>query len=256
MGSSNLPISTDFEFKYYLYDEIKQFLENLKSNYPNLIQIEEIGETYEGRTMLVAKITNFDKPDSEKPAYYVEGNIHAGEVTGSVVSQYIIHYLCTQYGKQSEITSLLDKFVFYVVPRISIDGAERYLTTPHSLRSSTRYWPYPEKLPGFHREDINNDGEILMMRMQDPLGDWKASELDPRIMDKRGIDEYGEGPYYRLFPEGTLHEWEEGEPIMMTRPPEGLDLNRNNPSGPWAQEFKQQGAGPFPLSEPETRAIA
>ena len=84
----------------------------------------------------------------------------------------------------------MDKFAVYVVPRISIDGAERYLTTPHSLRSSTRYWPYAEKLPGFHREDVNNDGEILMMRKEDPLGDWKVSKLDPRIMDKRGIDEF------------------------------------------------------------------
>lgn len=154
MGSENLPISTDFEFKYYLYDEIKQFLDNLTSKFPNLIHVEEIGKTYEGRTMYCAKITNFDKSDTEKPAYYVEGNIHAGEVTGSTVSLYIIHYLCTQYGKYDDITSLLDKYAIYVVPRISIDGAERYLTTPHNLRSSTRYWPYPEKLPGFHSEDL------------------------------------------------------------------------------------------------------
>jgi hypothetical protein len=94
------------------------------------------------------------------------------------------------------------------------------------------------------------------MRVQDELGDWKISNKDPRLMLKRTATEFDEGPYYRLYPEGMLHEWNEGDPILMARSTEGLDLNRNNPSGPWAQEFTQEGAGPFPLSESETRAIA
>jgi hypothetical protein len=35
---------------------------------------------------------------------------------------------------------------------------------------------------------------------------------------------------------------------------EGLDLNRNFPAG-WRQEFEQLGAGPYPTSEPEVRAV-
>ncbi len=160
-----------------------------------------------------------------------------------------------QYGKNEDITELLDKFTFYIIPRITADGAERYLTTPNMLRSSTRPWPYPDKLPGFHSEDINGDGEILLMRKEDPLGDWIISGDDPRLMIKRDIEDFGKGPYFRLFPEATLHEWNKDDPILTTTPLEGLDLNRNNPSH-WVQEFKQSGAGPFPLSEPETRAIA
>jgi hypothetical protein len=36
--------------------------------------------------------------------------------------------------------------------------------------------------------------------------------------------------------------------------PEGLDLNRNFPAG-WRQEFEQLGAGDYPASEPEVRAV-
>jgi hypothetical protein len=35
---------------------------------------------------------------------------------------------------------------------------------------------------------------------------------------------------------------------------QGLDLNRNFPSS-WRQEFEQLGAGPYPTSEPEVRAV-
>ena len=43
--------------------------------------------------------------------------------------------------------------------------------------------------------------------------------------------------------------------LRLKKPKHGLDLNRNFPSN-WRQEFEQQGAGPFPTSEPEVRAVA
>ncbi len=256
MNFKELPMDNAFDFKYYKHEEMRELLDKIQKQFPNLVKIEQIGETYEGRAIWVAKITNFETSDKEKSAYYVESNIHAGEVTGSTVSLYIIHYLASNYGKEKIITELLDKLAFYVVPRISADGSEKYLTTAQTLRSSTRFWPFPDKLPGFHREDITGDDEILLMRVQDELGDWKISDKDPRLMLKRDPIETDQGPYYRMYPEGMIHEWNKGDPILMARSTEGLDLNRNNPSGPWDQEFKQDGAGPFPLSEPETRAIA
>jgi len=54
-------------------------------------------------------------------------------------------------------------------------------------------------------------------------------------------------------PEGTLVNYD-GVGIRVNRDKEGLDLNRNFPSG-WRQEFQQVGAGPYPTSEPEVRAI-
>ncbi|MHA2249544.1 MAG: M14 family metallopeptidase [Candidatus Kariarchaeaceae archaeon] len=256
MTLEQLPMAEGFDFKYYKHGEIKTFLEDLTKQYPTLMKLEVIGKTFEGRDIWAVSLTNFELQDgSEKPAYYIDGNIHAGEVSGSTVSLYTIYYLCKKYGQEEVVTSLLDKFTFYIIPRISADGSERYLTTPKSLRSSTRFWPYPEKLPGFHSEDINGDGHIVLMRKEDPLGDWKTSKLDPRILTKRRADETDNGPYYRIFPEGMLEDWNEGDPILLAPPPEGLDLNRNNPVM-WSQEYKQRGAGPFPLSEPETRAVA
>lgn len=255
MEIKNLEKIEGFEFKYYLYSEMDEFLKRMQDSHPNLMKLDEIGKTFEGLTIWSVTLTNQDKPHNEKSAYYIDANIHAGEVTGSTVALYTIYYLLSKYGTNKDITNLMDTFTFYIIPRISADGAERYLTTPNNLRSSTRPWPYPDKLPGFHSEDVNDDGEILLMRKEDPLGDWVISEEDPRLMIKRDIDDFDNGPYYRIFPEATLHEWETDDPIITTSPLEGLDLNRNNPSH-WVQEYKQDGSGPFPLSEPETRAIA
>ena len=57
----------------------------------------------------------------------------------------------------------------------------------------------------------------------------------------------------RVLPEGTLTNWD-GLKITGNPDREGLDLNRNFPAG-WRQEFEQVGAGPYPTSEPEVRAM-
>jgi hypothetical protein len=61
------------------------------------------------------------------------------------------------------------------------------------------------------------------------------------------------GEYFRVIPEGTIKAWD-GVRVTVNRDREGLDLNRNFPSL-WRQEFEQLGAGPYPTSEPEVRAM-
>ena len=55
------------------------------------------------------------------------------------------------------------------------------------------------------------------------------------------------------MPEGTLKNYD-GLQITLNPDREGLDLNRNFPAY-WRQEFEQVGAGPYPTSEPEVRAM-
>jgi hypothetical protein len=62
------------------------------------------------------------------------------------------------------------------------------------------------------------------------------------------------GQYYRLLPEGRIEDYD-GALIQLQPDKEGLDLNRNF-SVNWRQEYEQEGAGPFPTSESEARALA
>src|ERR1043166_7831363 len=61
------------------------------------------------------------------------------------------------------------------------------------------------------------------------------------------------GQYYRLLPEGKLKNYD-GMMIKVRPNRERLDLNRNFPSR-WRPEADQLGAGPYPTSEPEVRAL-
>jgi murein tripeptide amidase MpaA len=123
---------------------------------------------------------------------------------------------------------------------------------PKYIRSGTRPYPLEDKQDGLHPEDMDGDGRILQMRIPDPTGDWKVSDRDPRLMVKRGPDEEG-GTYYRVFPEGLIENYD-GHIITVAPALEGLDFNRNFP-GAWRPEGEQRGAGDYPGSEPEIRAV-
>jgi murein tripeptide amidase MpaA len=101
-------------------------------------------------------------------------------------------------------------------------------------------------------EDVDGDGRILQMRVEDPNGAWKPHPQEPRLMVRRDPIETG-GTYYRLLPEGLLKNYD-GATIQVRRPKESLDLNRNFPAG-WRTESDQPGAGVYPTSEPEARNL-
>ena len=240
--------------RYLKYDEIVHFLRECERDYPDLVELESIGKSYEGRDIWACVLTQKRTgKHQEKPAIYVDGNHHAGEVTGSAVCLYTIEYLLENYTTDPEVKELLDTRVFYIVPRVSPDGAELYLTTPYMLRSSVRPYPDEDLGDGLVPEDIDGNGLILQMRWEDPLGQWKVSEKDPRVMVRRKPGDSG-GKYYRMVTEGIFRGWD-GVEIKQAKPKYGLDLNRNYP-GSWRAANQQTGPGPFPLSEPETRAVA
>lgn len=239
---------------YYNYAQLTDRLAHLAAGNPNIMALEILGKSHEGRDIPLVVLTNrATGPDTEKPAFWIDANIHATELAASMAALYFVNKVVEGYGSDPKITRILDEQAVYVVPRLNPDGAELALADrPKYVRSGTRPYPLGEKQDGLHSEDIDGDGRILQMRIADPTGDWKASERDPRLMVKRAPDEEG-GTYYRLFQEGLIENFD-GHTISVAPALQGLDFNRNFP-GAWRPEGEQLGAGEFPGSEPEIRAV-
>jgi murein tripeptide amidase MpaA len=241
--------------RYYRYQELTRILKQYAAEYPGLVRLHSIGRSFEDRDVWLATVTNFRSgPDTEKPAVWVDGNLHASELAASAAALYHIHTLVSGYGRDRQITRALDTRCFYIVPRVNPDGAEWALAEhPRVVRSSTRPYPYDEEpVDGLLEEDIDGDGRILFMRIPDPNGTWKRHPKEPRLLIRRDPAEAG-GRYFRVLPEGRLKNYD-GALIDVRSPKEGLDLNRNFPVA-WRQEAEQSGAGPYPVSEPEARNL-
>ncbi len=236
--------------RFYDYAELTETLEAWAAELPSLLQVESIGASYEGRDIWLCTVTNLETgPAEEKPAD-VHAQIHAMEFTGTTAALHLVDHLL--HSDDARARHALDTRSFYVVPRVNPDGAEAGLRDGRFRRSSVRPYPHQEPRDGLHREDVDGDGRVLFMRMRDPNGSWKTHPEDPRLLVARAPDDV-EGDFYRVLPEGTILNWD-GATIPVAPPLEGLDLNRNWPAE-WAPEGEQLGAGPFPASEPEVRAL-
>jgi len=240
---------------FYKHDELTRLLFDYVDAHPTLVSVRSIGKSFEGRDIWVACVTHIATgADTDKPAFWADGNIHAGELAASTTCLYYLHQLVAGYGIDVQITRLLDTRAIYLCPRLNPDGAELALAErPRHIRSSTRRYPFDEEpVEGLSVEDVDGDGRVLFMRVPDPHGPYKKCAADPRLMVAREPGEFG-GEYYRVMPEGTLAHYD-GLGISVNKDLEGLDLNRNFPAS-WRQEFEQVGAGPYPASEPEVRAM-
>lgn len=240
--------------QYFRYDVLTDLLHAYQSAFPGLAKVESIGKSYEGRDIWALTITNAKTGDAlEKPGFYVDGNIHGSEVTASTTALYFAWTLLSNYGKQDAMTTLVDENTFYIIPVVSPDGVEHVLSNSGFVRSGTRMYPYEEERDGLHPEDIDGNGQILSMRIEDPGGGWKISNKDDRLLVPRRFHDT-EGPFYRVFPEGNIQNFD-GIEVHQAPTKHGLDFNRNFPAN-WEPQSKQGGAGEYPFSESETRALA
>lgn len=244
-------MKTTFRYDhYYLYEELKEKLEYFRDAYPHLMKLEINCLTEKDRCQFAAVLSNRSTGDElEKPGWYLDGNIHAGEVTSSMAAMHTLDYLLTNYGKDSICTYILDEMTVYIIPRVSPDGAEKYLTTPYMIRSADRTYGFEKG--GIRDEDIDGDDVIRSMAIPSKYGAWKRTE---KGFEKRKPDDIS-GEFYEIYPEGFSEKYEGDENLKHQKSEWGLDFNRNFPSY-WMPEGITQGSGPYPLSEPETKALA
>ncbi len=251
--------------RYYTSGETEQILREYHELYPELTELREIGRSYQGRSLWLMEVTaEITGAASDKPALYLDGGIHAGELTGSQVALYTLGHLLSRYGWDPEVTDLLERYAFYIRPKFNPDGDDLALVEDQFLRSTVRPWDEDEdgRLDEDPPEDLDGDGWITNIRVPDPEGDWYAHPRDERVMVRigRGEGEGGGGGgaqaiprgarRYRMIREGVDND---GDGSINEDGFGGIDMNRNFPRN-WEPEHLQSGAGPFPLSEPETYA--
>jgi hypothetical protein len=254
----------EIDFKHYhTYAEVNSFLKKWAEQYPNLLELYSVGKTFEGREMWQVTLTNKKTgKDTEKPAMFIEGGRHSGEITSSESVFWLLHHILTNYGRDTEITKLVDTKTLYLKVMNNPDGSEMYRRTAQSNRSTVR--PHDTDNDGLldedPGEDLDGDGFIRQMRKKVEKGKGN-NILDPRDSKGRLMQRVSENEGdYLVYSEGIDNDLdgrynEDGIG--------GLDLHRNYPEN-WRPEpgldetgrgWTQRGAGEFPLSETETRAV-
>lgn len=240
------------------FEEVEALLKATAAAYPDWVKLTSIGKSIEGRDMWLLTLNNpATGPDRGKPAMYIDGNIHANEVQGTEAVLYTINFLLKNYGRLDRVTELLDRAAFYFVPVVNPDGRAHWFGQP-----ATADFPRTVMVPidddrdgradedGF--DDLDGNGVITLMRKKVPLGmgGFRIDPKDPRMLAPVTGEELGD--YQLLGQEGFDND---GDGRVNEDTVGYVDPNRTW-GWNWQPEYVQNGAGPYPLSIPETRAIA
>ena len=252
-GKIEIPLRFD---RYYTYEEVVEALKLLHSTYPQLTKLDVVGKSEEGREIYALTINNSKTGEPlTKPGVYVDGNIHGNEIQAGEVCLYFANMLLTKYGESEKITKVVDKNAYYIIPVVNVDGRFHFLKDGHTASSSRSFRvPRDDDRDGLFDEDgpddLDGDGNICMMRIRDPLGDYKSDPEDIRLMIPVKPGEKGE---WTILSQEGIDNDNDGK---INEDSEGyFDANRNWGSD-WQPPYVQSGAGDFPLSSVGVKAIA
>jgi len=242
--------------RYHDSREVTAILKALVAAHPQRAKLTSLGRSYGGREMWVLTLTNFAAGDDrDKPAFWIDGGIHANEVQGTEAVLYTAWYLLELYGQTPFVTQLLDRRTFYCLPMMSPDSRDAHMHRPastHTPRSGQR--PRDDDRDGRVDEDrpddLDGDGHITQMRIRDPHGRWISHPDYPELMipappDQRGAFRLLGAEGYDNDGDGRVDEDADGS----------YDPNRNW-AWDWQPEYVQPGAHLYPFSLPEIRLVA
>lgn len=128
LGGDQIPFDTtgagDFFFHEYRdLETIYTWLDLLEHSFPDLVKIEWVGETYEGRSLKALHIsTNNPETNPEKKTIVMTGGLHAREWISISSLCWTVYQLLTKYGVSKKETKFLDHLDFLIIPVFNPDG--------------------------------------------------------------------------------------------------------------------------------------
>lgn len=105
---------------YMSNTKLKVVLNNLQTQYPNLVEITTIGKSVLGQDILVVKISENVTLHQNKPEFRYIANMHGDEVSGREMSLAFIQWLIS--GEDSRAVRLRQQAYLYIAPSVNPDG--------------------------------------------------------------------------------------------------------------------------------------
>jgi hypothetical protein len=239
-------VSLLYDGQFHDPGEVDEEIENIHSLVPEIVDLEIIGQSYQGRNLTCLRITN-ELNTVQKAKTLVVAQHHGREqITVEMALRFILHLL-NNYGVDDTITEYVDTQEIFIIPTLNPDALEIVVNEGnHWLRKNLR--PYDNDNDTLFNEDdvedTNGDGCISNFLVYEK--DY-PSEVPDFYYD---VDwEYWEG--IDNDEDGLVNEDEVGL----------VDLNRNYPTfwglnDPDLQNpITQIYCGTEPFSEPETQAF-
>src|ERR1043166_4027675 len=186
------------------------------------------------------------------PAMLVVAGIEGNDLVGTASVVAWAESLVQAYPKDEKIKKLLDSTTIHLWPRLNPDGARHFFSKPR-LETATNDEPVDDDHDGLIDEDgpddLDGDGQITWMRVEDPEGEYVLDPAEPRLLLKADRSK-GEHGAWRFLSEGRDND---GDKSWNEDGAGGVNFNRNFP---YNYRFFAPWSGQHQVSAIETRALA
>jgi hypothetical protein len=117
---------------------------------PSFVKLEVIGHSLQGREIIALKVTKNANQlaDGARPDVFYMATIHAREWISTEVNRRILHHFVDNYGKNAEVTNLVNTRELWFVPVTNPDGYQHTFDVERLWRKNLR--------------DNNGDGQITV----------------------------------------------------------------------------------------------
>ncbi|MBD3169494.1 MAG: T9SS type A sorting domain-containing protein [candidate division Zixibacteria bacterium] len=122
---------------YPTYDAYVSMMYQFEADYPALCSVENIGNSVEGREIIVAKISDNVAIEEPEPEVFYTATMHGDETAGYILMLRLIDSLLTAYGSDARITDMVNNMEIYINPLANPDGT--YAGGNNTVYGATRY---------------------------------------------------------------------------------------------------------------------
>jgi len=232
---------------YANHAQLTARLQALAKQAGSTASVRSIGKSVGGKDIWLLTIGRGKVAD--KPALALVAGVDGSHLAGTELSLQLAERFLT--SKSDSVSRMLDTKTIYILPLINPDAQEQAFSSLKYERSGNGSNTDDDRDGQQNEdpfEDLNRDGLITQVRIEDPTGTFVASKADPRVLLKADPAK-GESGKYVLISEGTDSD---KDGAFNEDGAGGVALDKNFT---FDYPFFTPGAGEMPVSEPENRAL-
>lgn len=238
------PVHGMAQDNYSDQEAVTNRLRQLNRSHKNLTNLRSLAKSPEGNDIWLLTIGTGDI--NTKPAIAVIGGTDGSQILGTELALRFAEDLLS--GSSTEI---LESTTFYILPGTNPDAAQQYFSSLKFERGGNGASTDDDRDGSFDEdgfEDLNGDGLITLIRVEDPTGTWMRSSEDERILVEADPKK-GEKGTYLVYSEGRDND-DDGK--FNEDGVGGVNINKN-----FTFDFPYftPGSGENMASQAETRAI-
>lgn len=222
-------------------------LKALTERHKAIASVRAIGKSAGQRDIWLLTLSKGDA--AQKPAILLVAGVDGAHLAGTEIALQLAEAVLQ--APADSVAALLEANTLYIIPSLNPDAQEQYFAKPRYVRHGNATATDDDRdgrVGEDPLEDLNRDGLITQVRVEDLTGTYVADEKDPRIMVLADPAK-GQRGQYRLISEGIDND-KDGE--YNEDGSHGVNIDQN-----FTYDYPvfERGAGVYAASEPETRAF-